>query len=427
MPSYLDFNSTKKFRDYILGKTLNVPNGPQTFSNTSFSVDKLSDMSNKDNGDVILNDSTSRKTQVDNISNLNVNQPSDNYLIVEDLNTVLIQRRSNGLNLYPYFPTNTPTYNLVGIMGSSKYDNESELFKFAANNIKNNPDGPVLSRISRNIDTATNGRLRLLDALNGNTSTAFNIVTGREPLVDPNNRITVAKTLPGKVIDFLQTVSGTQLPFSEIPGDYLSNPANPVNIRPQARTEIGKLYQDVTGVLGSLIGIKRRPRLSRKPSDLLIEYMGDGQKNRLYDTLTFNKYAPNYTTTARSQNTSKLFNFIDKASQGVKNVLGVEAPAGKAYIGDDRGEDVKYAMGDFNDRPVRSPYYLSLMFDKVSAELFQRTKNITEGGKITGNLTWISRNSKNKLGSGNKEWGGESSRFDESKSTAFNFREDSIL
>ena len=427
MPSYLDFNSTKKFRDYILGKTLNVPNGPQTFSNTSFSVDKLSDMSNKDTGDVILNDSTSRKTQVDNISNLNVNQPSDNYLIVEDLNTFLIQRRSNGINLYPYFPTNTPTYNLVGIMGSSSYDSESELFKFAANNIKNNPDGPVLSRISRNIETATNGRLRLLDALNGNTATAFNIVTGREPLVDPNNKITVARTLPGKAIDFLQTISGTQLPFSEIPGDYLSNPANPVNIRPQAKTEFGKLYQDVTGVLGSLIGIQRRPRLSRKPSDLLIEYMGDGQKNRLYDTLTFNKYAPNYTTSARSQNTSKLFSFIDRAAQGAKNILGVEAPAGKAYIGDDRGEDVKYAMGDFNDRPVRSGYYLSLMFDRVSAELFHRSKNITEGGKITGNLTWISRNSKNKLGSGNQEWGNESSRFDESKSTAFSFREDSIL
>jgi tetratricopeptide (TPR) repeat protein len=95
MPSYLDFNSTKKFRDYILGKTLNVPNGPQTFSNASFSVDKLSDMSNKDTGDVVLNDSTSRKTQVDNISNLNVNQPSDSYLIVEDLNTVLIRNLMN--------------------------------------------------------------------------------------------------------------------------------------------------------------------------------------------------------------------------------------------------------------------------------------------------------------------------------------------
>ena len=427
MPSYLDFNSTKKFRDYILGKTLNVPNGPQTFSDSSYSVNSMSDLPNKDSGDVVLNDKTSRKVQIDTISNLNVNQPQDSYFIVEDLNTFIIDRRSNGLSIYPYFPTNVPTYNLVGIMGSSSYDTESELFKFAASNIKNNPEGPVLSRITRNIETATNGRLRLLDALNGNTATAFNIVTGREPLVDPNNKITVAKTLPGKAIDFLQTVSGTQLPFSEIPGDYLSNPANPVNVRPQAKTELGKLWQDVTGVLGSLIGIQRRPKISRKPSDLLIEYMGDGQKNRLYDTLTFNKYAPNYTTTARSQNTSKLFSFVDKVAQGAKNLLGVEAPAGKAYIGDDRGEDVKYAMGDFNDRPVRSSYYLTLMFDKVSAELFHRTKNITEGGKIPGNLTWISRNSKNKLGAGNKEWGGESTTFDETKSTAFSFREDSIL
>ena len=30
MPSNLDFDSTKKFRDYILGKTLKQPNGPQT-------------------------------------------------------------------------------------------------------------------------------------------------------------------------------------------------------------------------------------------------------------------------------------------------------------------------------------------------------------------------------------------------------------
>ena len=64
MPSYLDFNSTKKFRDYILGKTLNVPNGPQTFSDTSFSVKSLNDMANKDTGDVILNDATSAITNL---------------------------------------------------------------------------------------------------------------------------------------------------------------------------------------------------------------------------------------------------------------------------------------------------------------------------------------------------------------------------
>jgi hypothetical protein len=416
MPSYLDFDSTKKFRDFILGKTLNQPNIPDTYQNVVI-------QSNIDPGTVDDN----RKDTLTRIQNNNTFRPSE-YIIREDLDVLPIIRN---LGLYPYFPTNSPNYNLVGIMGSSSYDTESELFKFAANTIKNDRQGPVLSRIQRNLETATTGRIRLLDALDGNTATLSNILTGKEPLVESNNRITVAKTLPGKAIDFLQTLSGTQLPFSEIPGDYLTNPLNPTpNFRPEAKTAVGGLIQDITGAIGSLIGIQRRPKPSRKPSDLFIEYMGEGQKQRLFDGLTFNTYAPNYTTTARSQNSSKIFSFIDKVAQGVKNILGTEAPAGKAYIGDDRGNDVKRAMSDFNDRPVKSPYYLSVMFDEVAANLFNnptKTRTISQGGNIGGNLTWYSSNSQNKLGKDNSEFDSERSKFEESLSTKYGFREDSIL
>ena len=48
MPSNLDFDTTKKFRDRILGKTLQRPNGPQTFKNDSYIVQKLSDSANID-------------------------------------------------------------------------------------------------------------------------------------------------------------------------------------------------------------------------------------------------------------------------------------------------------------------------------------------------------------------------------------------
>ena len=416
MPSYLDFDSTKKFRDFILGKTLNQPNIPDTYQNVVI-------QSNIDPGTVDDN----RKDTLTRIQNNNTFRPSE-YIIREDLDVLPIIRN---LGLYPYFPTNSPNYNLVGIMRSSSYDTESELFKFAANTIKNDRQGPVLSRIQRNLETATTGRIRLLDALDGNTATLSNILTGKEPLVESNNRITVAKTLPGKAIDFLQTLSGTQLPFSEIPGDYLTNPLNPTpNFRPEAKTAVGGLIQDITGAIGSLIGIQRRPKPSRKPSDLFIEYMGEGQKQRLFDGLTFNTYAPNYTTTARSQNSSKIFSFIDKVAQGVKNILGTEAPAGKAYIGDDRGNDVKRAMSDFNDRPVKSPYYLSVMFDEVAANLFNnptKTRTISQGGNIGGNLTWYSSNSQNKLGKDNSEFDSERSKFEESLSTKYGFREDSIL
>lgn len=421
MPSYLDFDSTKSFRDKILGKTLNKPNGPQTFTKTDYSVQNVSDIANKklDNVD------TNRGKDLLTPQNSNTFKP-ENYTIKDVLET--LPRKSN-LNLYPYFPTNGQSYNLIGIMNTDRYDTESELFKFAANNIKNNTDGPVYSRIAQNVAKNTLGRVRILDALNGNTTSAINIITGREPLIESNYKITVDNTLsiPGQAANFLEIVSGVQLPFSTIPGDYLSNPSNPINYRPVASTEVGKLYQDVTGALGSLIGIKRRPKLDRKPSDLLIEHMGQGQKNRLFDLLSFSKYSPNYTTTARSQNTSKIFNYVDKAAQGVKNLLGLEAPKGIAYIGDDRGEDVKYAMNDFNDRPVRSSYYLTLLFDEVSAKLFHSTKNYTEGGLIGGKLAWYSKNSKNELGANNQQYSDTASALTESLSTKYGFRSDSIL
>jgi hypothetical protein len=420
MPSYLDFSSTKSFRDFIIGKTIKRPNGPQTFTENNYLVKNLDDFSNIDLPPVDAN----RKTDLSIPKGSNTYKPLE-YTVQEDLR--VLQRRAN-LSLYwngtPYFLPER--HNIIGILSNNNYDTESELFKFAARTIKSDPEGPFQARLRQNLEASTVGKIRLLDALNGNTATAFNIVTGREPLIEFNNKITVSSTLPGKGIDFLQTVAGFEFPFTEIPGDYLTNPRNPINIRP-TRNEIGSIIQDVTGTIGSLVGIQRRPKQTRKPSDLMIEYLGEGQKRSLYDLLSYSTYAPNYTTTARSQNTSKLFNFIDTAAQGVKTVLGLEAPRGVAYIGDDRGEDVNFAMNDFLGRPVRSSYFLSLLFDPIQTQLFERKLNVSEGGQISGKLTWISRNSKNKLGVNNDEWNTQQSQILDSLSTQYQFRNDSIL
>lgn len=421
MPTYLDFNSTKGLRNLLLSKTINRPNGPQTFSENNYEYKNQSDFPNIDLPDV----DHDREERLDIHRKTNTFKPLE-YLVIEEFD--VLPRKAN-LALYwdgtPYF--NAGTHNLVSIFSNENYETESELFKLSASYIKNDPNGPIQARIKQNLESSTIGRFRLIDALNGNTATAINIITGREPLIESNNKITVAKTAIGKGIDFLQTVSGTELPFSEIPGDYLSNPRNPINQRPEANTEFGRIIQDTTGALGSLIGINRRPKLDRKPSDLMIEYLGDGQKNVLFDLLSYSRYAPNYTTTARSQNSSKLFNVVDQFSQGVNTLIGNEAPRGIAYIGDDRGEDVKYAMNDFNDRAVRSSYYLSLMFDPIQTTLFERTKNLTENGDISGKLTWISRNSKNVLGIKNNEWGTQSYTILDSLSSNYSFRSDSIL
>lgn len=409
MGTQLDFDSTKRFRDVILSKTLSVPNGPQTFNSTNYTVSNLRTLPDIDSGAVDDNRSQDLLTP----QTTNIFKPLD-YLVKDNL---LTQPRRANLQLYPYF-LGGQDYNLISIMKTSNYDTESELMKFAASYIKDPQNGPVNARIQQNLYRTTIGKLRVIDALEGNTATLVNLFTGREPLIEGTSNITVAKTLAGKGVDFLQTVAGVEFPWSEIPGDYLSNPNRPTNTRPTSTTEAGAILQDVTGALGSILGIQRRPKLSQKPSDLFISYMGERQKSILFNNISYSRYAPDYTTTARSQNSSKLFNFVDKFAQGAKSALGVEAPLGGSYIGDDRGEDVKFAMNDFNDRPVKSPFYLSLLFDPIQTRLLQREKSIIDGGSPGGKLTWISSKSKNKI---------NPLYINDSKSTNFTFRDGSIL
>jgi hypothetical protein len=420
MPSYLDFNQTKKFRDYILSKNIQYPNGPQTFTEDSYTVKNFNVLSNRDLGDV-TND---RGLNLGITKQTNIFKPVD-YLIIEDFKTIPIK---NSLQLYPYF-TQKNNQTLISILNSDNYDNESNLMKFSSNFIKNDPNGPIKARIAQNLESNISGKIRVLDALDGFSSSAFNIISGKEPLIEKNNKITVNNDLIGKGIDFIKTITGVELPFSEIKGEYFRN--SKTTYRTTPKSELGKTLQDLTGILGSLIGIDRKPKINSKPSDLFLKYTGSGNKTALFDTLSYSRYRPNYTTKATSQNTSKLFNFTDNLTQDVKNLLGNEAPTGNSYIGDDRDNDVKYAMTDYNDNYVRGNYYLSSMFDPIQTNLFEIDKNIQEGGSLSGNFTWISKNNNNKLGKNienNSEYDREqTATLIESLSTKYNFREDSIL
>jgi len=368
MPSYTSFEYTKSLRDDLLRRTLDPVYGnyvsPKRFTRDNYQVQTQNDYSNIDLPPVDSN----RSTELSKPKSLNTFKPTE-YNIFENLSN--LQRRAN-LQLYPYFTKTND--GLIGILTTKSYDNESELFKFAARHIKSEKTGPLLSRIEQNLYTSTVAKVRIADALQGNTTTLVNILKGKEPLIEGNNKITVAKSLPGKAIDFAQTVAGLQLPFTEIPGDYLSNPRNPVNVRPTQTTLATKVWQDVTGVLGSIVGIDRRPLPSRKPSDLMIEYMGSASKNRLFDLLAYSKYAPNYTTLARSQQSTKIFDIPNAFAQGIKTLLGTEAPNGLAYIGDDRGNDVKNATTDlFSGRKIKSNYYQTILFDPELSKLTRQT------------------------------------------------------
>ena len=138
----LDFDTTKVFRDRILAKTLQVPNGPQSFTAANYRYQSQNEYANVDPGAV----DTNRTADLLVSQNANIFKPLK-YNVIEELN--VIPRRAN-LSLYyngtPYFVSEK--HNLVGIISNGNYDNESELFKFAASYIRDkNQKGPVYSRI----------------------------------------------------------------------------------------------------------------------------------------------------------------------------------------------------------------------------------------------------------------------------------------
>ena len=88
---------------------------------------------------------------------------------------------------------------------------------------------------------------------------------------------------------------------------------------------------------------------------------------------------------------------------------------------------MKSTITDLYGRPIKSSYYLTLLFDETEAKLFHRTTNINQGGGIAGNLTWISTSSRNKLGANNAEFSSQNSLYYNTLSTNYTFRNGSIL
>jgi hypothetical protein len=367
MPAYLDFDTTNNFRKFILSKTLKPANGPIEFTSSNYGVQNLSDYANIAQPAIDANVSN----ELLQTSKINIYKPTD-FETYTNLGN--LPRRAN-LQLYPHFVSSDNT--LVSILTNNNFSTESELFKFAASYIKDTTQkGPIYARIEQNLEKTTNGKNRLLDALNGNTATALNLVTGREPLVERNYSVTVSPAnRSGVPKNFIEAITGNNSPISIIPGNYLTEPSDIFNNNPQNPLQLGTILNDATGVVASMIGINGKPKISPRPSDVFINYMGDGQKSILFDLISHSKYAPNYTVISQIENT--LFNTLN-----INNFLQIP---GTTYIGDDRYDDVKYAMGDFWDNQVRSPYYLAKAFDDVSADIDHTGKE----------LVWVSKNTKN--------------------------------
>jgi len=107
------------------------------------------------------------------------------------------------------------------------------------------------ARIGQELEQQTIGRINLLEGFK-DPYTAIDILRGGTTIIERDWHVTVPKSLVGKGLDFISRLTGIGLPFSYIPGDYFE--LEP----PRGLSMGGKIISDITGILGSLIGIPRR-------------------------------------------------------------------------------------------------------------------------------------------------------------------------
>lgn len=310
-------------------------------------------------------------------------------------------------------------------------------------------------RIAQELYQETIGRLSFVDALQDPVD-ALDIVTGRQPLIDRNYSITQPKSIVGQGLDFVSRITGVYVPYSYIPGDYFE--LEP----PRGLSTAGKIISDVTGILGSLVGI---PRRRQSPSQRFLEYTGNGTKSKLFKAIRYNKYGPQYGEGAQAQTAigAGFGEAIDFIGGGILG-FGNNPPNLPQYVGGPRNRiadmtsppDNTYAGKNYV--PLFGPDAVAKEFDSNEYEFGMKGRTYTNQGNVPGGFTWFTdkspgggflnsvsslfNNNANNNRIGPQEPGAsqgpESStddttryqtpnNYDSTKSTNYKFREDSIM
>ncbi len=310
-------------------------------------------------------------------------------------------------------------------------------------------------RIAQELYQETIGRLSFVDALQDPVD-ALDIVTGRQPLIDRNYSITQPKSLVGKGLDFVSRLTGVYVPYSYIPGDYFE--LEP----PRGLSDAGKVISDVTGILGSLIGI---PRRRQSPSQRFLEFTGGGTKSKLFKAIRYNKYGPQYGEGAQAQTAigagfGEAIDFIGGGILGFGNF----PPNPPQYIGGPRNRIVDMTSPPDNTYagknyvPIYGPDAVAKEFDTNDYDFGMKGRTYTDQGNIPAGFTWFTEktpgggflnsipslfnNNANNNRPGPQEPGASQgpegstdnttryqvpNSYDDTKSTKYSFREDSIM
>ena len=245
----------------------------------------------------------------------------------------------------------------------------------------------------------------------------LNLITGRQPLIEPDWHITVPDSIIGKGLDFISRVTGVYSPYSYIPGDYFNN-VGKKSILNQAINKVSQVF-GFPAVLPS----------KKSSSDVFLAYTSGGSRKVLFRNLSLNYYTPDYKA-----------NFLSN--------LNLTAPSGNYYIGSRTSEplDIVSPSGQIPvnqfgievETNVYGPSNLGKLYENNVDFKFGLNQTPTiEGGGVQGGFTWVSPkykgNAGQKVGVGgalkgqDPEYQPIAANYTRSESTAYPLKQGGIL
>jgi len=265
------------------------------------------------------------------------------------------------------------------------------------------------------------------------------VVTGQEPLINRNWRITVPEFPVTRAVDFASRIAGTYWPVSFIPGDYFDENTKGGLETQQTSKALNVVNQLTGGFLGPILNIKRNP------SQIFLANTGNAQRSALFNNLDYNRYQPGY-----QKDFGGILGIADTLIDLAASIINPNGTiSGGFYVGSVNSDPSTITSpseaipvnpyGEQVETPVYGPSEMSILFEGNQGDLNfgLAGKSLTDDGGIDGGLVWVSPKYKGDAGfhaipgggSGTKdeEFNEISSKFDRSQSTNVDFKENSIL
>ncbi len=266
------------------------------------------------------------------------------------------------------------------------------------------------------------------------------MLSGQQPLVYKNWKITVPENPVVAAADFLTRLAGAYWPVSLIPGDYF-NDNNENSQTQQTSNALNTVNQLTGGLLGPILN------LNRSGSQIFLANTGNGQRSVLFANINYNRYQPSY---------DKDYGLLFGIAQGLVNLLvpninpGNGTLVGGYYVGS-RTSEPSYitsppnqipvnAFGQQDPSPVYGPSEMGILYEGNESALSNfglGGRSYSDGGGIDGGFVWVSPKYKPNAGFRAIPGGGSgtidedyqlvSGNITRDESTNLEFKETSIL